>query len=108
MSIDYSKFGVSEKLFSDIINTLSFCKNITRAVIFGSRARGDYKYNSDIDICVYGDNLYEKEISILELNLNELDTPLSFDVVNFTKLSNQELISNIMKQGVEIYVRRKA
>ncbi|MBZ4654886.1 MAG: nucleotidyltransferase domain protein [Peptococcaceae bacterium] len=36
-----------------IIKVLQKKENITRVVIFGSRARGDYKYNSDIDLAVY-------------------------------------------------------
>jgi len=46
-------FGLKEEIIEEIKGILKRHREITGALIFGSRARGDYKYNSDIDIAVY-------------------------------------------------------
>lgn len=43
-------FGLKEQIIDRIKQVLMKNPGITRAVIFGSRARGDYKYNSDIEL----------------------------------------------------------
>lgn len=51
------QFGVDKSIIEDIVNIIKKYKEITRDVIFGSRARGDYKKASDIEIALFGDNL---------------------------------------------------
>ena len=54
-------------------------------LIFGSRARGDFKYNSDIDIAIRGEITKIDEFNILnEFDLLEL--PYNIDVVFFNKI----------------------
>lgn len=97
-----NSLGISDKLLEDIVNIISKEKNIVKASIFGSRARGDYRKNSDIDICIYGqlDNI---QFNLLIDKLKQLNTPLDFDVVNFDKIKKEELKNNIIKDGVIIY-----
>ncbi|MCX7950831.1 MAG: nucleotidyltransferase domain-containing protein [Clostridiales bacterium] len=98
-------FGISEKLLEDIINIISNEKDIIKASIFGSRARGDFRKNSDIDICIYGD-LDSIKFNLLIDKFNELNTPLDFDIINFEKIKKDELKNNIIKYGVIIYERK--
>lgn len=100
-----NEFGISNELFNDIIGILSKRDSIKLAMIFGSRARGDYKNNSDIDICVFGD-ITPIEFNLIIDELKELNTPLDFDVVNFEKIKKEELKKNILKDGVMIYERK--
>lgn len=46
------KFGLDEKVIEDIVNILKKYKEVESAKIFGSRARGDYRKASDIDIAL--------------------------------------------------------
>lgn len=46
------KYGIKKEIFKDIINTFKKYEKIEEAYIFGSRARGDYKDISDIDIAL--------------------------------------------------------
>lgn len=99
-----SRFGFSDELLNDIIGILSKRDNVKLAMIFGSRARGDYKNNSDIDICIFGD-IPAIELNLIIDELKELNTSLDFDVVNFEKTKKEELKKNILKDGVTIYER---
>jgi predicted nucleotidyltransferase len=39
------RFGLDDKKIEKIITVISQLKAVKKAVIFGSRARGDYQYN---------------------------------------------------------------
>lgn len=102
----YNKMGISLQLFEDIKNIISKNPKINKAVIFGSRARGDYKKTSDIDICIYGKDIQNIDINLLEDSLKEIDTPLDFDIVYFDKISKEALKINIEKDGILIYAKK--
>jgi predicted nucleotidyltransferase len=77
---------------------------IKRIVLFGSRARGDNKPNSDIDLAVYpmagfmGQGYFFSEI-------DDLATLLKIDIVLINSHTNTKLLENIKRDGVVIYER---
>lgn len=95
-------FGLKQETMTAIRRVLRHYPQVERAVIFGSRARGDFKPNSDIDIAVYCENHLPHG---LYLDLDEAVGIYKIDVVNLTHLRNQKLRRRITEQGVEIYVR---
>lgn len=48
------KFGLDDETLFSLIKYAIAYVNPARAVIFGSRARGTHRHNSDIDIAVFG------------------------------------------------------
>lgn len=95
-------FGLKDEIMEGIRNVFIRYPEVKRAVIFGSRARGDYKYNSDIDLAVYCEGNIPSE---LWLDLDEASGIYKIDVVDMTSLSNEKLRQQIEEQGVEIYRR---
>ncbi len=89
-------FGLKEDEVNQI-KILLKTNGIHNALIFGSRAKGNYKAGSDIDLAIDKD---ENKISYL---LNE-ETNLAyyFDVVNINKLKNKNLIEHIKRVGIAI------
>ncbi|WP_411678913.1 nucleotidyltransferase domain-containing protein [Clostridium thailandense] len=102
----HEKLGIKKHLLIQIQDIVSKCINVEKALIFGSRAKGNYKKNSDIDIAILGKDVSLKELNIMVDSLNELSTVLDFDVINIETISKKELLDNILKDGVEIYVKR--
>ncbi|MFZ5639530.1 MAG: nucleotidyltransferase family protein [Bacillota bacterium] len=96
------KFGLKDDIIRKIIGELAKCAQVKRAVIFGSRARGDYRYNSDIDIAVYAEGGVPAE---LYLNLDEAAGIYKINLVDMGGLENEKLRLSIEGQGVEIYSR---
>lgn len=96
--------GIKKELLDNILSILSSHIEIHKVVIFGSRAKGNFKPSSDIDICIYGNSLSEKEFGLICDELLELNTILDFDILHFEKLSKSELIKNIERDGICIYV----
>ncbi|MEM5244385.1 hypothetical protein VTU32_08405 [Thermoanaerobacter sp. CM-CNRG TB177] len=58
-------------------------------------------------MCLFGDEVTHTEVNLLEFDLRELNTPLEFDVVSFKSITKEELKENILKDGVEVYDRKK-
>ena len=72
-----------------------------RLVLFGSRARGDHRERSDIDLAVYG--MPKEHQAAFWLDAEELPTLLKFDIVHIIPGLNPKFIANIEKDGVTLY-----
>src|SRR5690554_5174033 len=82
-------FGVPERSLATIVDTLALFGEIEEAAVFGSRATGNYKNGSDIDIVIYGANVREATIDKLKVLLNEeLPLPYHFDVIHYEQLTS--------------------
>lgn len=73
--------------------------NVEKVILFGSRARGDYKRVSDIDLAVSGGNFVRFAVDVDE----ETSTLLKFDLVNLDGSVQEELRAAIEKEGKILY-----
>ena len=92
-------FGLSEKIYKDIIDITKMYE--CKFILFGSRARGDYKENSDIDIAVEG-NINEKMEYSIRNKFDLLNIPYTIDIIFLSKETKEELQEAIKKEGVEL------
>ena len=74
---------------------------IKKVVLFGSRARGDFRERSDIDLAVYG--MPPENQTSFWLDAEELPTLLKLDIVHVAPDMDSEFLSNIEKDGVILY-----
>jgi uncharacterized protein len=75
--------GLTEQQLGIIAETLRpFADKITTVGLFGSRATGTYRENSDIDLVLYG-MVTEKDIDRLCTLFDDSALPMSVDVVAF-------------------------
>jgi uncharacterized protein len=77
---------------------------VQRAALFGSRAKGCQRDNSDVDISLWGD-LKQRSVEAVATDLEDLPLPYRFDVLNFEGLKSPELRAHIERVGLEIYRR---
>lgn len=94
----YYDTGLENKLIDEIIS-IAKRYDVDKLVLFGSRARGDYKEKSDIDIAFVGGMAGEFVISVNE----DTETLLEFDLVNLSKAVQDDLKKVIMREGITIY-----
>ena len=94
--------GLSNEQITMIVGVIEKA-GASRAVVFGSRAKGGWRDNSDIDIAVFGCGV---SIGCLHLQLDELPIPYKFDIISYTDIKNVLLREQIDRFGVEIYIRK--
>jgi len=76
---------------------------IRKVILFGSRAMGNYRQGSDVDLAVQHKG-NKDTITRLSSRLNqELPIPYHIDVIDFSTISNKTLLDHITKYGVVIY-----
>lgn len=73
--------------------------HIGKVILFGSRARGDNKEKSDIDLAVTGGNVTGFRLAVDD----EVRTLLMFDVVNLDEPVKKLLLQSIGREGVILY-----
>jgi predicted nucleotidyltransferase len=97
-------FGLTHSDLHAIKQVLAKYPQIEQAIIFGSRAKGNYKSGSDVDIALKGAHLTSQLINRVSFELNEETTmPYHFDVLNFHVLSEPALIEHIERVGKVLY-----
>lgn len=90
-------FGIREQAMSEIKQIAKECQ-IEKVLIFGSRARGDYKVTSDIDLAVKGGDVVR-----FTLRMEDTSTLLEFDVIDLNSRITPELYQSIIEEGKVIY-----
>jgi predicted nucleotidyltransferase len=100
------QFGLSDKVIKQLQNIFSQYEDIEKVTIYGSRAKGNYRKGSDIDLVFYGNNLNQKIIYSIEEDIEELYLPYLFDIAIFSHIKNKELIEHIQRVGKIFYERK--
>lgn len=92
-----SESGIRKQVLDEIIG-LAVKYGVKRVELFGSRARGDYKRTSDIDLAVRGG-----DIPRFRLDIEETSTLLKFDIVDLDSQMQDELRESIRREGKVLY-----
>lgn len=93
----FAETGIRETVIEEII-ALAEKYQIEKVTLFGSRARGDYKERSDIDLAVRGG-----DTTRFALDTEDVNTLLFFDVVDLNGPIQQELLESIEAEGKVLY-----
>ena len=96
-------YGLEKKVLEELNQIFSSIPEIEKVILYGSRAKGNHKNGSDIDITIVGLNLNLTIITKVELQIDTLYLPYSFDISIFQHITNKELISHIERVGKSIY-----
>ncbi len=95
-----NNFGINDSSYEEMMTLFKSFDDLDEVYIFGSRARGDYKSTSDIDLAINASS----DIKLRLLNkLEDIRCILKFDVINVNNIGNEKLLENIKKEGILIY-----
>lgn len=101
-----NSFGLLDEDMEAIAAVLSQEPKVEQAFIFGSRAKGNFRNGSDVDLALKGEELDFNTISRISYQLNEETTmPYQFDVLNYHIIEEPALIEHIDRVGVAFYSR---
>ncbi len=96
-------YGLKETQIEQIVTVLNKYKAIDKAILFGSRAKGNHKPASDIDLVLVGDALNLTLLGQIELELDDLLLPNVFDLSILHQIANPDLIDHINRVGIVLY-----
>ena len=99
--------GITTLDNSLIIQVLSGCEEVDRAILYGSRAMGNYKPSSDIDIALVGSNLNLQILNNLTAQFAELSIPYTLDISIQNQIKNQALLDHISHAGIPLYIKNQ-
>lgn len=98
------EYGLKPDVIVNINRVLAVHPEIEQAILYGSRAKGNYRIGSDIDLCLVGDSLTLTQLLKIENEMDDLLLPYKIDLSLFHMLDNPELIEHIHRVGVAFYL----
>ena len=99
------KYGLTEKTVENICAVFARFPAIEKAVLYGSRAKGNFKTGSDIDLTLYGEALTSDLRLTIASALDDLMLPYTIDLSVFNELNHEKLREHIERVGVLFYER---
>lgn len=96
-------FGLSENTIKKLRDTFACVSSVEEVIVYGSRARGDYRACSDIDITLRGNSITSSDLTKLYFLIDDLLLPYTIDLSVFSEIRNEKLIENIEKEGVQLF-----
>lgn len=98
-----TKTGIDEVSFNKIINLFSLHPSLTEVVLYGSRAKGNYREGSDIDLALKGRSLNSTLLTRIEWDYDRLLLPWKLDLIVYDDIQNKDLKEHIDRVGVVVF-----
>ena len=102
------RFGLTDATIEKIGGVLAGHPQVEQALLYGSRAKGNYKNGSDIDLTLVGQGLQTDDLLKIMGELDDLLLPHMIDLSIFHQLTHPELIEHIRRVGIIFYERAAA
>ena len=102
-------YGLQDRDMMHILDAIRSFPEISQVVLFGSRAKGNHKPASDVDLAIKGASVtYETAVKLADILNEEKPLPYFFDVIHYEGISDPRLIEHIDRAGVLLYSEEKA
>jgi predicted nucleotidyltransferase len=102
------KYGLSITTIEKICAVFARFSEIEKAILYGSRAKGNFKPGSDIDLTLFGENLTASQLDLIAEALDDLLLPYTIDLSLYAELSHAKLREHIDRVGKVFYERESA
>lgn len=101
-------FGLPDTTLTAIRQILADFPAVEKAILYGSRAKGDYRHGSDIDMTLVGDELDFRILGEIAARLEDSPIPYQVDLSLWNQLDHAGLREHIERVGVVLYQRTRA
>ena len=98
--------GLPAGTVAKIHGVLSRHAEVERAILYGSRAKGNFRPGSDIDLTLVGDGLSERIRGQIDEELDDLLLPYELDLSVLDRITHAELLDHIRRVGVVFYEKQ--
>ena len=100
------RYGLSDHDIAAIQDVFKIYPKISTAILYGSRAKGNYRPGSDIDLTLQGEQLDYTDLVAIDNALDELLLPYTIDLSIYHHIENPDLIKHIERVGQEFYSKK--
>lgn len=97
------KYGLSVQVIDQLRAVFSRYPDIKLVYLFGSRAAGNFRDGSDIDLAVLAPAMTESAFTALWNEVDSLPLVFKVDCIHFEQLENAALKQKILDSGVKFY-----
>lgn len=97
------RFGLPDEVLPRLLAVLSSNPKVKQVTLYGSRAKGNWRRGSDIDLCIDGDGLSLQELGEIDARIDDLLLPWKVDISVLQQIDNPELVAHIERVGVRLY-----
>lgn len=101
------KFGLTENIIERIIQVFENNSKVDKAFVFGSRAKGNYRPDSDIDIAIKGNDITLDDILKMSVAFEDKGIKNKIDLIDYHTIKETALVEHIDRVGIEFYSRWK-
>ena len=98
------RYGLKSHIVEKIKVVFAKYPQIEKVILYGSRAKGNYKIGSDIDITIISKSISLSVLHKIEDDLDDLLLPYIFDISIYSHIKNKDLLNHINRIGVEFYI----
>jgi predicted nucleotidyltransferase len=98
--------GLTDKTVAQIHKVFAHHPEVEQAVLYSSRAKGNYKPGSDVDLTLMGTGMSSEILGRIRGELDDGPSPYTFDVSIFSQLEQADLIDHIRRVGVVFYEKK--
>jgi predicted nucleotidyltransferase len=98
--------GLTDGTVAQIHEVITRFPEVEKALLYGSRAKGNFKPGSDIDLTLVGTALTSKILGQIRGELEDGLLPYTFDVSIMAQITQTDLIDHIRRVGVVFYERK--
>ncbi len=103
------RFGLKETTIQKICAVFARYPQVEQAILYGSRAKGNYKNGSDIDLTLRGGaDLTLNEWYRISDELDDLLLPYTIDLSIFSHISDPDVIEHIQRVGRMFYEKAQS
>lgn len=100
--------GLSDGTVSKLKMVFSSYPELNEVILYGSRAKGNYRDGSDIDLTLIGNDLTLSLLYRIADDIDELMLPYKVDLSLFHQIDNENLKDHINRDGISFYRSKKS
>ncbi|MGD9976114.1 MAG: nucleotidyltransferase domain-containing protein [Desulfatirhabdiaceae bacterium] len=98
-----NRFGLKQVTIDKINQIFAVVPEIKQIVIYGSRAKGNYRNGSDIDLVIKGEGVSFQQLLKIENELDDLMLPYRIDLSLMHQIDDVDLLDHIKRVGIVFY-----
>ncbi len=103
--IDEPPFGLPAHAVEKLRGVFQSWPQIQRVLLYGSRAKGNYRPGSDIDLTIEGEDLSLSQLLAIENQIDDLLLPWMIDLSLKHRIDSTTLLDHISRVGIAFYTR---